>query len=1082
MLRSSAARIYLAAIAALTLLSGAAERTSNSFFTIEGEGVRIADDGSVCVDAGASGPVKLTARSGWLVNGRESVTYPSPTGLSSGLILTSKLGEDHFCSPPPPTEEDKHDTTFVLEADATPSNMIAMYALPSTSVVVTASAESSLVEKGKHKVTTTWQEWTCPVCGAHQEGRTEVSYYDVEPDSYAWTAVAAGDMQDSNTWSGPMPKGLDQEIKFTLTAKWNPCQEHLCVTTVTATAKADVYELSIERPDYLGLDRTDAGLLGWAVTNATAHIDPEPASATYNWTKCGKCQFVSATDEQKVTYGITNSATASASFLAEDLTVTATAENSEGLSASATCTTNFTVVAVDVTIGSVGENKEEKEGAFVQHVPDTNGVISVEGTNKMVEVKFTCNPSLPENEMVTISHTGPGELYEVLASGEYSLVASGNYRAYDVSNRTFKLHGHAASTSLTNGAITIEHANSGAKDLAKYTNLGRPLLVPDYDRNGSIDEDDIAKAKAGDSVFRFWINDDNDSGDVNDSKNDRPGSGTNGSDAKVNGRGDLLDFTPVLIDVSSVFPSDATDELKARCSLQLKSSAANVVWTSLAPSESGSFHREDKGTKFGPDLSQNAHEATVTSLADWSELPVKFGELLPDFGDKGVILVEGRVAGSSLRIKVCLDDGQSIAEGELNIRVSAVEDMFRFVSLRRAADNPALSVSVPDEPSNEPNGAKNLDVFFTHGFNVSESDARAWGSEVFKRLWQAGSNAHFHILPWRGDYSWLPGDRFNGVHYPHDVWFALRTGGAFRRYVETAQPNPAKRILITQSLGNMVACEALKEGLMVGKYFMFDAALPSESIDAMLQDADAATRSKYAPGEWHAYDSRVWAANWFRLFGAGDARAGMGWPGRFADALGNAGEVYNYYSSGDDVFKEFATVPSRFDGIDVSIEMHCWQKQEVLKGSAVIAGTAYGGWGFHRWTVRELVQDIGGGTHVEERPYRYSPDDSVRMLTDGTIRDNPVFNRDFLPMLDGGASQDNQWLALAKYVPAVSSPVGGRAVNFGNTIENHDLNDDDYRDGWGRGSSDWQHSDMKDMAYFYVYKLYEQLVEKGNLK
>mgnify|MGYP003314582246 CR=1 FL=1 len=28
----------------------------------------------------------------------------------------------------------------------------------------------------------------------------------------------------------------------------------------------------------------------------------------------------------------------------------------------------------------------------------------------------------------------------------------------------------------------------------------------------------------------------------------------------------------------------------------------------------------------------------------------------------------------------------------------------------------------------------------------------------------------------------------------------------------------------------------------------------------------------------------------------------------------------------------------------------------------------------------------------------------------------------------------------------------------------------------------WQHSDMKDMAYFYVYKLYEQLVQKGNLR
>ena len=73
----------LAVTAVLTLVSVRAERTANSFFTIEGEGVRIASDGSISVDAGASGPVKLTARSGWLVNGRESVTYPSPRGLSS---------------------------------------------------------------------------------------------------------------------------------------------------------------------------------------------------------------------------------------------------------------------------------------------------------------------------------------------------------------------------------------------------------------------------------------------------------------------------------------------------------------------------------------------------------------------------------------------------------------------------------------------------------------------------------------------------------------------------------------------------------------------------------------------------------------------------------------------------------------------------------------------------------------------------------------------------------------------------------------------------------------------------------------
>lgn len=40
--------------------------------------------------------------------------------------------------------------------------------------------------------------------------------------------------------------------------------------------------------------------------------------------------------------------------------------------------------------------------------------------------------------------------------------------------------------------------------------------------------------------------------------------------------------------------------------------------------------------------------------------------------------------------------------------------------------------------------------------------------------------------------------------------------------------------------------------------------------------------------------------------------------------------------------------------------------------------------------------------------------------------------------------------------------------------------------GWGRlpvkNQTPWLHSDMKDMAFFYVYKLYEQLIQKGNLR
>ena len=32
--------------------------------------------------------------------------------------------------------------------------------------------------------------------------------------------------------------------------------------------------------------------------------------------------------------------------------------------------------------------------------------------------------------------------------------------------------------------------------------------------------------------------------------------------------------------------------------------------------------------------------------------------------------------------------------------------------------------------------AEKANVFFVHGANVSEQNARAWASEMFKRLWQ----------------------------------------------------------------------------------------------------------------------------------------------------------------------------------------------------------------------------------------------------------------------------------------------------------------------------------------------------------
>ena len=66
--------------------------------------------------------------------------------------------------------------------------------------------------------------------------------------------------------------------------------------------------------------------------------------------------------------------------------------------------------------------------------------------------------SINAGEMVTISCSGPGELYEVLPNGTLAPVVSANYRVDEIASRSFKLHGHGVSSSVRDGMIEIAHS------------------------------------------------------------------------------------------------------------------------------------------------------------------------------------------------------------------------------------------------------------------------------------------------------------------------------------------------------------------------------------------------------------------------------------------------------------------------------------------------------------------------------------------------------------------------------------------------------------------------------------------------
>jgi hypothetical protein len=207
--------------------------------------------------------------------------------------------------------------------------------------------------------------------------------------------------------------------------------------------------------------------------------------------------------------------------------------------------------------------------------------------------------------------------------------------------------------------------------------------------------------------------------------------------------------------------------------------------------------------------------------------------------------------------------------------------------------------------------------------------------------------------------------------------------------------------------------------------------------------------------------------------------------------------VYNYYSDGDEVFEEENSVPTKYGRIfhwptfksswpfvetsGMLTPARCaWQKQEVLKGIDLLFGTLDGGWGFHCWR-----RTIGHNMH---RTVHYSSSQANAMVQDGSIVQNPVFDRGESAMFNATISESDINHILAYNIPAVSSATGIRRLSSDCPVAgNYNLNTLDFKSNqWGRNLpvylQRWLHSDVKNMTFQCVYKLFEDIVTKGVLK
>ena len=365
--------------------------------------------------------------------------------------------------------------------------------------------------------------------------------------------------------------------------------------------------------------------------------------------------------------------------------------------------------------------------------------------------------------------------------------------------------------------------------------------------------------------------------------------------------------------------------------------------------------------------------------------------------------------------------------------------------------------------------AERSNVFFIHGANVTLEGEQIWAEQMFKRLWQAGADMNFIPISWESDI----GPSYNyQVNVSNAFVVAMHLGPAI---TET----PGRNVIIAHSLGTVVGAAAIQDyGARVDKFIMLNSAIPSEAFDPSL--ADLSPANKLVHDEWTGYTNACWTAQWHALFATNDARSRLTWRGRFANV---ARVAVNFYSSGDEVLEIYPNAhnPGWYNGFSPSGhwgERYSWHKQELYKGRKSLLGfigtTEWSGWGFKKNALGFKA---------------WSADDANAVADPYVFVTNTVFNPYPASITNAVASRLETDFHLAQGIPALSPPTG-RTRFSPNVMPCYDMSD--YKaNGWPRppaavGSDDlgdnWLHSDIKDIANFYTYKLFDKIVEEGGLK
>jgi pimeloyl-ACP methyl ester carboxylesterase len=589
-----------------------------------------------------------------------------------------------------------------------------------------------------------------------------------------------------------------------------------------------------------------------------------------------------------------------------------------------------------------------------------------------------------------------------------------------------------------------------------------PPLKADVNHDGKIDGEDAALSLAR-RPFRFWFNEDTDKGDyighvADDTRNT--------DDLVVNGKLDLVNLFPIELDLTKfrqAWGGAATAHFFAHTQCLRYCVFADSVSDDVARFVTTDLQTADCEAMGSAELAElgSGREAAFNP---WND---------SRFCAKPMTLAfeaAGRTY-DDLTVEVCMG-GKVVYSYRMPISISSVDDMYRYSDLRGAIGNAFFSPTIPGEPWNLPDAETDGRHFvFVHGYNVDAASSRKWARAMFKRLWWAGARSKFTAVDWRGDDSQIavPTQGDISPNYYVNVKNAFMTAPAL---VSLCGQLPGEKVMLGHSLGNMlVSSAAVDHGLSYSKYYMLNAAVPMEAYDRTAAD------DLMVDGAWADIDESFRASRFANLFTEtpSDFRAGLSWRGRFA-GIANA---VNCYSPTEEVLTNPTT--NKIFGVESSNFGGAWSKQELFKGCALwygvnavtFSGTEIeGGWGINAaYTVNPLAYV----PFVGLRPGYFENWIREDMITDPlftSFNDERMASTNVLEIVD----DELRAKMLGDAIPAESFAAGANMT--GGVGKNHNLHDD-MEKTWpkvkGGKTSVWEHSDIKNVAYFYLHKLFKKI-------